>query len=90
VKSPTVPTATINIESVLRAEIETQERINQGLRLDLEVQKERADHWRDAVLWAYETSREALMMPIALPIEARKAREQALCDINKKLGGLVR
>jgi hypothetical protein len=90
VKSPTVPTATKNIESVLRAEIETQSSINQALRLELEVQKERADHWRSAVLWAYEISNKALMMPIALPIEARKAREQALCDINKKLGGLIR
>jgi hypothetical protein len=30
------------------------------------------------------------MMPPEKPREARKAREQALCDINKKLGGLVR
>jgi len=78
------------IEEVLRDEIAAQASINQTLRLEVEVQKERADRWRDACAWAYRASSDALMMPPEKPREARKAREQALCDINKKLGGLVR
>jgi hypothetical protein len=80
----------MSLESVLRNEIAAQASVNQTLRLELEVQKERADRWRDATAWAYQVSSNALMMPPGKPREARKAREQALCDINKKLGGMVR
>jgi len=81
---------TRTIEEVLSEEIKTQASINQTLRLEVEVQKERANRWRDATAWAYQVSSNALMMPPGKPREARKAREQALCDINKKLGGMVR
>lgn len=60
------------------------------LRRDLEIHKERADRMFDLVMYAYKRSSMALMMPPIRPREARKEREQALCDINKKLGGAIR
>jgi hypothetical protein len=60
------------------------------LRKELAIYKERSDLQHSLVMYAYHRSSEALMMPPSKPREARQAREQALCDINKKLGGAIR
>lgn len=63
---------------------------NALLRKELAVHKERADRYHELVTWAYNHSSAALMVPANKPREARTAREQAICEINKKLGGAIR
>ena len=74
-----------DLERILRDEIETQASINAALRVELDVQKGRADHWRQLCDWAYSRSSEGLNS-----IGSRDKRDQALSDINKRLGGAVR
>jgi hypothetical protein len=74
----------------LRNTLENQMDLANKLRLEIELQKQRADNWRDLATWAYQCTCKALMMPQNMPREARRARDQALNDINKKLGGMVR
>ena len=79
-----------DVEQLLRDEIDRQHELHAKVLHEKEVQKERADHWHRLVQWAYARSSEALMMSPHKPRESRQAREQALCDINKKLGGAIR
>lgn len=79
-----------DIERILRDEMDAQQHILDRARLELEVQRSKADHWRTLAEWAYRASSEALMMPPNRPREAREAREKALCEINKRLGGAIR
>ena len=80
----------VDIERVLRDEIDAQRSISNKMRYEHEIQKARADHWRDLAVWAYHASREALMVPPQRPKEAREARDKALCEINKRLGAAIR
>lgn len=70
--------------------LEEQQSINAMLRKELAIYKERSDVMHGLVMFAYQKSSDALMMPPSKPREARAAREQAICDINKKLGGHIR
>jgi hypothetical protein len=63
---------------------------NALLRRELAIHKERGDRMHDLVMYAYQRSSTALMMSQSKPREARAEREQAICDINKKLGGAIR
>lgn len=77
-------------ECSCRSELEQTHGINALLRKELAVYKERSDVMHGLVMYAYQKSSDALMMPPSRPREARAAREQALCDINRKLGGAIR
>jgi hypothetical protein len=72
------------------AELAEQRQINALLRKEKAVYEESARHWKQLALYAYQRSSSALMMPPDMPRLARAEREQALCDINKKLGGAMR
>jgi hypothetical protein len=63
---------------------------NALLRKELNVHKERGNRMNELVCYAYQRTNKALMMPPSKPREARAEREQAICDINKKLGGALR
>ena len=71
-------------------EEEQKDHIIALLRMEAAIHKERGDRLIQLVMYAYHRSSKALMMPPKTPREARADREQALCDINKKLGGAVR
>ena len=73
-----------------RSELEQLQGANQLLRRELAIYKERSDVLHALCMYAYHRSSEALMMPPSKPREARQAREQAICDINKKIGGALR
>jgi hypothetical protein len=77
-------------ECAKQTHIEQLESANALLRKELGVHKERGDRMHELVCYAYQQSSAALMMPPSKPREARAAREQALCDINKKMGGAIR
>jgi hypothetical protein len=77
-------------ECAVTAQLHEQQHINNLLRKELGVYKERSDRMHDLVMYAYNRSSKALMMPPERPREARADREQALCDINKKMGGAIR
>lgn len=73
----------------LEAELNTQRDINALLRHELDLQKARADHWRDAADWVYQKSREACFtMPGSK--EGRIKRDNIIGEINKKIGGMTR
>ena len=72
------------------AHIEQLEAANALLRKECAIHKERGDHWYALAAWAYQRTSTALMIPSNKPREARADREQAVCDINKKLGGVLR
>ena len=69
---------------------EQKDQIIALLRQEHAIHKERGDRLHELVMYAYHRSSKALMMPPSKPREARAERDQALCDINKKLGGAVR
>lgn len=71
-------------------EDEQKDHIIALLRKELAIYKERSDRMFELVMYAYHKSSDALMKPVSKPREARQAREQAICDINKKLGGAIR
>jgi hypothetical protein len=74
----------------MESKAEQLEHANCLLRKELAIHKERGDRMYELVMYAYQRSSSALMMPPGRPREARQAREQAICDINKKLGGALR
>jgi hypothetical protein len=77
-------------ECALKVHVDQLESIVCLLRKENAIHKERGDLLHDLVRWAYQRSSQALMMPPSKPREARAEREQAICDINKKLGGFLR
>jgi predicted ATP-dependent serine protease len=77
-------------ECRVETQLHEQQQINALLRKEKAVYEESARHWKQLAHYAYQRSSEALMMPPSKPREARAEREQALCDINKKLGGSLR
>lgn len=72
------------------SELEQLRHINALLRKEKDVYEESARHWRVLCEYAYQRSSAALMTPAALPRQGRIARDQALSDINKRLGGALR
>jgi hypothetical protein len=79
-----------NVEQMLREEIARVHDLHALALRELEIQKERASHWRDQCQWAYQVTSDALMVSAQKPREARAARDNAISNINKRLGGLVR
>ena len=79
-----------NVEQLLREEIARMHDLHAKALREVEIQKERGTHWREQCEWAYRLTSEALMISAQKPREARAARDNAICDINKRLGGLVR
>ncbi len=77
-------------ECVKETHIEQLEQANALLRKENGINQEAARHWRELVAFAVNRSSEALMIAANRPREARAARDNALCDINKKLGGALR
>jgi hypothetical protein len=72
--------------AILRQEVNQMHDLHARVLRQMEIEKERADHWRRLCDWTYAKSREALMVSAQ---EAREARDNALCDINKKVGGAL-
>ena len=74
----------------LRAEIEAQQRISQALRLEVEILKEQVRARDDLLRWTYQTTRDALMVCAQTPRLGREKRDQAISEINYKVGGFIR
>jgi hypothetical protein len=74
---------------ISREETAAQRTANQIMSYELEIQKGRADHWRELCEFAFKCSREALFtMPGTKA--GREKRDKLLAEINKKLGGAIR
>lgn len=87
---PCTECATERKLAALTTHCEQLEQANALLRKERDVYQERSDVKHALVMYAYNKSSEALMFPPGKPREARAAREQALCAINKKIGGAIR
>lgn len=74
----------------MQTELDELKTIVNTLRLEKEIYKERGEHWQRMCQQAYQLTSDALMVPPRYPRLARAARENALCEINKKLGGVLR
>jgi hypothetical protein len=83
---PMTPEETV---AILRKEVNDMHDLHARVLRQMEIEKERADHWRRLCDWTYARSRQALMVSAQKPIEGREARDVALCEINKKIGGAL-
>jgi predicted ATP-dependent serine protease len=77
-------------ECKVEEQLAEQQAINALLRKEKAVYEESSRHWKHLAQYAYQRSSEALMIPPQRAGEARDARDNALCDINKTLGGAIR
>jgi hypothetical protein len=77
-------------ECAKQTHIDQLESVTALLRKEKEVYEESSRFWKGMAQYAYQRSTDALMIPPQKAGEARDARDNALCDINKKLGGVLR
>jgi hypothetical protein len=77
-------------ERLLREEIARQHDLHALTLRELDIQREKATRWQEHCRWAYQVTSDALMVSAQKPREARAARDNAISEVNKKLGGLVR
>lgn len=74
-----------DLERILRDEIKTQQQINNMLRYELDLEKSRKEHYRELCVWAHKASRDVLMLKPGFR-GFKNARDNALCQINHKMG----